>query len=147
MRLRGHPHDEVALEGGVPREGKIGRRPDDLPLASRTRLEAHVRPGQTEVVKLLGVDGGEGLRRPDLTQVTGSRGGGLRRVVPARKRKDQNGLAKPARLLENGQGVIRGHKKRPGARMPEGMRPRKAKESGRNKRLTQRARVPYQGPR
>src|SRR5512138_2717887 len=104
-----------------------------------------MRPGQAEVVKLFWVDGGERLRRPDLPQVAGGGGGGLSGIVPARKSKDQNGLAKPARLLEKGQRIVRGHGRRPVGRMPEGMRRHKAKECVRNKRLTRCARFPYHG--
>src|SRR5207237_1098253 len=56
VRLDGYPDDEIAVEAGRAREGEIRGRPDDLPLVSGFRLEAHEGPRQTEMIELFRVD-------------------------------------------------------------------------------------------
>src|SRR5215467_11107549 len=102
------------------------------------------------MVELLRVDGGQRLRGPDLAEVTRSGRRRLGGIIPAGKRKNQDGLAEPGRLLEQGQRVAGRHEKRPSGSMPEGVHPCKLKEAPpgpKNKRLTRRARVPYHGRR
>jgi hypothetical protein len=87
--LDGDADDDVARQLGRLRDGELRRGPDDLPLCLGAALEADVRPGQTEMVKVFGVDLGKLLRVERRAEVPGGRGGRLRRVVPAAEGGDQ----------------------------------------------------------
>jgi hypothetical protein len=56
MRLDRDPDDDVAGEIGPLGDRELGGRPGDLPLGLGAWFEADIRPGQAEVVELLGVD-------------------------------------------------------------------------------------------
>jgi hypothetical protein len=105
--LDGHPDDHVPGKLRGLGDGEFGGRPGDLALRLRARLEAHVWPGQAEVVELLGVDLGEFLGVKGRTQVPDRRGRRLGGVVPAPKRHDQDRPAKPGRAGVYFQGIHR----------------------------------------
>jgi hypothetical protein len=93
MRLDGHAHDDVPRQGRCLADREVGRRPGDLTIGLRAGLEADVRPGEAEVVELLGIDLGEFLGPEGRTQVAHGGRRRFRGVVPAAKRHDQDGPA------------------------------------------------------
>src|SRR5215813_5762353 len=102
------------------------------------------------MVELLRVDGRQRLRGPDLAEVTRSGRRRLGGIIPARKRKNQDGLAEPGRLLEQRQRVTGRHGEPScgGACLRVPIPASSKRPPGpKNKRLTRRARVPYHGRR
>jgi hypothetical protein len=105
MGLDRHAHDDVASERRRLGDRELGRRPRDLALRVRARLEADVGPGKAEVVELLGVDLGE-LLGPERRAKVAHRGRRrLGRIVPAAERHDQDRPAEALRTRVDRQGV------------------------------------------
>ena len=80
--------DHVTVRAGRAGHEDLGRRPGDP--AHPGVVGADDRPVHLEVVELLGVDRRDDLRVPHLDQVVDHGGGGVRCVVPAFERRDEN---------------------------------------------------------
>src|SRR6266849_4880160 len=106
MRLDGDANDDVARQLGHLGDREFGGRPGNLAFRVGTWLEANVRPRETEVIELLGIDLGELFGVERRAQVANRRRRRFRRVVPAAERHDQD---RPAKTFCTGVDLQRVH--------------------------------------
>src|SRR5262249_25012906 len=107
VRLDGDPHDDVPVQIRSSGQGELGSRPRDLAFGLGAWLEADLRPGEAEVIELLGIDFGELLGSQGRSKVPHGRRRRLGGVVPAGKGHYQY---RPPQALRTGVDFQRIHR-------------------------------------
>jgi hypothetical protein len=89
MGLNPHTDYQVLQKAGILDIEKLVGRPDDLALASD---QAHTWSVLSEVVKFLGIEAGKFLCVQARAEELRRTGGRLSRIIPSRKRQNQDWL-------------------------------------------------------